>query len=193
MYIKNGVEKPMTHFIVEKTVEIPKDIKVNMKQIRGGYTVEIEGPKGKIVKSFTRLNVQITLDDNKFTIASHFGKKTDAAMVGTIRGHLNNMIKGVQELYTYQVQIITSHFPATVEVQKSTILIKNLYGRRDPIKVPYDPSVNIKVKGEMVTLTGIDKEIVSQVAARLAESSRLRGRRSKDPTVFQDGLYVVNT
>ena len=103
------------------------------------------------------------------------------------------MIKGVNELYTYQVQVITSHFPATVEVQKSIILIKNLYGRRDPIKVPYDPSVNIKIKADIVTLTGIDKEKVSQVAARLAESSRLRGRRSKDPTVFQDGLYVINT
>ncbi len=183
----------MTHFTVEKTVEIPDDIKVDMKQIRGGYTVEIEGPKGKIEKDFTRLSVKISLEDKKFVITSHFGKKREASMVGTIAGHLKNMIQGVKELYTYQVQIITSHFPATVEVQKSVVLIKNLYGRRDPIEVPYDSSVDIKVKGDLVTLTGINKELVSQAAARLAESSRLRGRRSKDPTVFQDGLYVLNT
>ncbi len=183
----------MTHYAIEKTVEIPNNIKVDMKQIRGGYTVKIEGPKGNIEKSFTRLSINMVLEDNKFVISSHFGKKKEASMVGTITGHLNNMIKGVQELYTYQVQIITSHFPATVEVQKSVVLIKNLYGRRDPIKVPFDPSVDIKVKGEIVTLTGINKEMVSQAAARLAESSRLRGRRSKDPTVFQDGLYVINT
>ncbi|MHA1977862.1 MAG: 50S ribosomal protein L6 [Candidatus Hodarchaeales archaeon] len=183
----------MTHYSIEKTVEVPKDIKVDMKQIRGGYTVKIEGPKGKLEKSFTRLTVNMSFENNTFVISSHFGKKRAAAMVGTITGHLNNMIKGVKELYTYKVQIITSHFPATVEAQKSVILIKNLYGRRDPIKVPYDPSVNIKIKGDMITLTGIDKELVSQAAARLAESSRLRGRRSKDPTVFQDGLYVINT
>ena len=183
----------MTHFVIEKTVEVPKNIKVDMKQIRGGFTVKIEGPKGNIEKSFTRISVNISYENNKFVISSHFGKKREAALVGTIAGHLNNMIKGVNELYTYQVQVITSHFPATVEVQKSIILIKNLYGRRDPIKVPYDPSVNIKIKADIVTLTGIDKEKVSQVAARLAESSRLRGRRSKDPTVFQDGLYVINT
>ena len=183
----------MTHFAIEKTVEIPKGVKVGMKQIRGGYTVEIEGPKGKLEKSFTRLRVKMSLEKNKFVISSHFGKKREASMVGTITGHLNNMIKGVNELYTYQVQIITSHFPATVEVQKSVVLIKNLYGRRDPIKVPYDPLVNIKIKGDMVTLTSIDKELVSQAEARLAESSRLRGKRIKDPTVFQDGLYVINT
>lgn len=183
----------MTHYHIEKTVEVPENIKVDMKTIRGGYTIKIEGPKGNIEKSFARLSIKITYENNKFVISSHFGKKREAAMVGTIAGHLNNMIKGVNELYTYQVQVITSHFPATVEVQKSVILIKNLYGRRDPIKVPYDPSVNVKTKGDLVTLTGINKETVSQVAARLAESSRLRGRRSKDPTVFQDGLYVVNT
>jgi len=89
------------------------------------------------------------------------------------------------------VQIITSHFPATVEVQKEILLIKNLYGRRDPIRVPVDPSITTKVEGDLVIFTGINKEKVAQAATRLAESTRLRGKRGKDPTVFQDGLYVV--
>jgi len=181
----------MKHYLVERTVEIPENIEANMKPIRGGFVVSIKGPKGTVEKKFSRLNVNLTMEDSKFVIQSHFGKKREASMVGTIAGHLTNMIKGVIELYTYKVQVITSHFPATVEVQKNEILIKNLYGRRDPIRVPLDPSVNIKVKSDLVTITGINKESVSQTAARLAESSRLRGRRSKDPTVFQDGLYVI--
>ena len=181
----------MKHYLEERIVEVPENTDVDMKTIRGGFTVSIKGPKGELTKTFSRLNVHMSLKDKTFTIQSHFGKKREAAMVGTITGHLNNMIKGVNELYTYKVQVITSHFPATVEVQKNEVLIKNLYGRREPIRIPFDPSVNIKIKGDMVTLTGINKELVSQTAARLAESSRLRGRRSKDPTVFQDGLYVV--
>ena len=181
----------MKHYLVERTVEIPDNIEAKMNPIRGGFVVTIKGPKGTVEKTFSRLNVNLTLEDSKFVIQSHFGKKREASMVGTITGHLSNMIKGVIELYTYKVQVITSHFPATVEVQKKEILIKNLYGRRDPIRIPLDPSVDIKVKSDLVTITGINKETVSQTAARLAESSRLRGRRSKDPTVFQDGLYVV--
>lgn len=182
----------MKHYLEERIVEVPESTDAKMEPIRGGYTVSIKGPKGELTKTFSRLNVHLSLKEKIFTIQSHFGKKREAAMVGTIAGHLKNMIKGVNEQYTYRVRVITSHFPATVEVQTNEVLIKNLYGRRDPIRVPLDPSVDVKVKGEFVTITGINKEATSQVAARLAEASRLRGRRSKDPTVFQDGLYVVD-
>ncbi|MFX0085487.1 MAG: 50S ribosomal protein L6 [Candidatus Hodarchaeota archaeon] len=182
----------MKHYAIEKIIEVPKDIKATLEPVRGGKRVKIKGSKGELERTFRRLRVYFTLDGDKFIIQSHFGNKAEAAMVGTIAGHLSNMIKGVTEGFTYKVRIITSHFPATVEVQKNLVLIKNLYGRRDPIRVPFDnDAINISVKGDIVTMMGIDIEKVSQVASRLAESTRLRGRRSKDPTVFQDGLYVV--
>jgi len=181
----------MKHYAIEKIIEVPDNTTASLSQIRGGKTVLIKGPKGELVRTFTRLRVQISLVDNKFIIQSFFGNKAEAAMVGTIAGHISNMIKGVTEGFTYEVQVITSHFPATVEIKDQLIFVKNLYGRRDPIRIPYDESVNITVKGDMVIMTGIDIEKVSQTAARLAEATRLRGRQSKDPTVFQDGLYVV--
>jgi len=182
----------MKHYSVERVVEIPKDITATLDPVRGGKNVKIKGSKGELERTFKRLQVHFTLESNKFIIQNHFGNKTEAAMVGTIAGHLSNMIKGVTEGFTYKVRIITSHFPATVEVQKNIILVKNLYGRRDPLRIPFDTkAINISVKGDIVTMTGIDIEKVSQTASRLAESTRLRGRRSKDPTVFQDGLYVV--
>lgn len=181
----------MKHYTIERVIEVPDQLSATLTPIRGGKSVKIKGPKGELLREFKRLVVHISLQDNKFTIQSHFGNRAEAAMVGTIAGHLSNMIKGVLEGFTYKVRVITSHFPATVEVQKERVLVKNLYGRRDPIRIPYDKSVKIEVKGDTVTLTGIDIEKVSQTAARLAEATRLRGRRSKDPTVFQDGLYVV--
>jgi large subunit ribosomal protein L6 len=182
----------MSHYSIEKIVEVPKEVTVIEKTVQGGKQIRIKGPKGELVRTFKRLRVHIVLEDNKFIIQSYFGSKAEASMVGTITGHIKNMIKGVTEGFIYKVQVITSHFPATVEVQKNTLLVKNLYGRRDPIRIPFDKSVEISIKGDMVILNGIDIEKVSQTAARLAESTRLRGRRSKDPTVFQDGLYVVS-
>ncbi|MHA1213869.1 MAG: 50S ribosomal protein L6 [Candidatus Hodarchaeales archaeon] len=176
---------------IEKTVEIPEKVTVTLEQTRNGQKAKIEGPKGILTREFKRINVLISKHDNQLKIQSSFGRKTEAAMVGTIAGHLKNMIKGVTEGFVYKVRIITSHFPATVEIKKDTIYVNNLYGRRDPIKVPRDKNVEIKIKGDMITFSGIDIERVSQSAARLAEATRLRGKRSKDPTVFQDGLYVV--
>lgn len=181
----------MRHFVIKKTIDVPKTVTATLDSIRGGKSVTIKGPKGELKRTFERLRVHLSLRNNKFTIQSYFGTKAEASMVGTIAGHLSNMIKGVTEGFTYKVQIISSHFPATVEIQENTILVKNLYGRRDPIRIPYDNAVNTDVKGDIITFTGIDIERVSQIAARLAEATRLRGRRSKDPTVFQDGLYMV--
>lgn len=181
----------MKHYAIERIIEVPEDVTATLTPVRGGKTVRIKGHKGELVRTFERLNVHMSISEKKLRIQSFFGKKAEASMVGTIAGHLSNMIKGVTEGFTYKVRVITSHFPATVEVQKDTIFVKNLYGRRDPIRIPYEKSVNINVKGDLVTMTGIDIEKVSQTASRLAESTRLRGRQSKDPTVFQDGLYVV--
>ncbi|MHA2245223.1 MAG: 50S ribosomal protein L6 [Candidatus Hodarchaeales archaeon] len=181
----------MKHYAIERIIEVPKDVTATLTPVRGGKTVHIKGRKGELVRTFKRLKVQMSINEKKFVIQSFFGKKTEASMVGTIAGHLSNMIKGVTEGFTYKVRVITSHFPATVEVQKNTIFVKNLYGRRDPIRIPCDKAVNITIKGDLVTMTGIDIEKVSQIASRLAEATRLRGRQSKDPTVFQDGLYVI--
>ncbi|MFX0124554.1 MAG: 50S ribosomal protein L6 [Candidatus Hodarchaeota archaeon] len=183
----------MKHYAIEKIIEVPENTTATLTPVRGGKSVLIKGPKGELMRTFKRLKVHIFLIDNKFVIQSFFGNKTEASMVGTIAGHLTNMIKGVTEGFTYKVRVITSHFPATVEIQEELIFVKNLYGRRDPIRIPFDKSVNVTVEGDMVTLTGNDIEKVSQTAARLAEATRLRGRRSKDPTVFQDGLYVVHS
>ncbi|MFX0172464.1 MAG: 50S ribosomal protein L6 [Candidatus Hodarchaeota archaeon] len=183
----------MKHYAIERIVEVPEEVTGTLIPIRNGRKVQIKGPKGELIRSFERLRIILTFEDKKFIIQSYFGNKAEAAMVGTIAGHINNMIKGVTEGFTYKVQVITSHFPATVEIQNGIILVKNLYGRRDPIRIPFNKdAVDISIQGDMVTLTGIDIEIVSQTAARLAEATRLRGRRSKDPTIFQDGLYVVS-
>lgn len=183
----------MKHVIIEKTVELPEDLTASLSPIRGGYQVHIKGPKGELTRAFKRLRVHMSFHDSrKFFIQSYFGNKAGAAMVGTITGHIKNMIKGVTEGFTYKVQVITSHFPATVELREDAILVKNLYGRRHPIRVPYDnKAIDISVSGDTLTMTGVNIEKVSQTAYRLAESTRLRGRRSKDPIVFQDGLYVV--
>ena len=98
----------MKHYAIERSVEVPETVKATLGSIRGGKTVKIKGSKGELERTFDRLRINLSLDDNKFTIQSHFGYKAEAAMVGTITGHISNMIKGVTEGFTYKVQIITS-------------------------------------------------------------------------------------
>ena len=120
-------------------------------------------------------------------------RKKDAAAVGTIAGHIKNMFKGVTEGYKYTLVMASSHFPMTAKVDKAkgAVFIENFYGRKAPIIVPVNlKNIDIKIKGKEIEITGTDIEAVSQAAAKITEATRLRGRLAKDPTVFQDGIYL---
>jgi large subunit ribosomal protein L6 len=184
----------MSQYHTERIVEIPEGVEITSEPLTHGKKIFVKGPKGTLEREFDRLRVQIHIEDEKVRIENYFADKSAISMAGTIAGHIKNMIKGVTKGFKYTVRIITSHFPVTCEIQNDVILVKNLYGRRDPIRVPRIEGVDLKIREEeYIDVTGIDIEKVSQQSARLAESSRLRGKKAKDPTRFQDGLYVVES
>ena len=117
------------------------------------------------------------------------GKKT-RAMVGTWAAHIRNMVKGSQENYEYKLKVCFSHFPIKVKVQPDRVIIENFLGERTPRKarIMGAPATKVKSAGEEITVTGPDIEAVSQTAANLEQSCKIRGF---DPRVFQDGIYIT--
>ncbi len=178
-------------FKKEKIVEIPDNVEITVDKT----VVVVKGPRGELKRDFDKMPIFFDfVSDKELKVFTMFGKSKDNAMVGTVAGHIKNMIKGVTEGFTYKIKVVTSHFPATVKYNKkeNRIEIHNLYGRKDPIRIPIPPDydVNINIQDRDVEISGNDIEHVSQLAHRIAESTRLRGKRAKDPTVFMDGLYV---
>jgi large subunit ribosomal protein L6 len=49
-------------------------------------------------------------------------------------------------------------------------------------------SAQVKVQGDEVIITGVNKEDVGQTMANLEQATKIKGR---DPRVFQDGIYLV--
>ena len=87
--------------IGKQPVPIPDKVKVDVK----GHTVSVEGPKGKISKTFAPV-VSITVKDNSVTVSptedeSRFAK----AMVGTVRSVIAGMVKGASEGYSKELEI----------------------------------------------------------------------------------------
>lgn len=178
-------------FKKEKIIEIPDNVEIKVEK----SLVTVKGPRGELKRNFDKMPIYFKfISDKELKIFTMFGKAHENAMVGTVAGHINNMIKGVTEGFTYKIKVITSHFPATVKHDKNRnrIEIHNLYGRKDPIVIPIPENykLDIKIQDRDVEISGNDVEQVSQIAHRIAESTRLRGKRAKDPTVFMDGLYV---
>ena len=109
-------------------------------------------------------------------------------MIGTIAGKIENMITGVTKGYEYKLQVVYAHFPITISVEGDKILIKNFLGEKYPRVSKIFGNVDVKVKGQEITITGVNKEDVGQTAANLVQTTKVR---KKDQRVFKDGIFIV--
>ncbi|MBD3190553.1 MAG: 50S ribosomal protein L6 [Candidatus Heimdallarchaeota archaeon] len=172
---------------VEKTVEAPEEVTLDLK----GMRVFVEGPLGKLQRDFTGEPVNMELDGSVLKVSAAFPRRRELAMVGTVTAHVRNMVVGVTKGYTYKLTIVYSHFPISVDVQGKEVIIKNLYGQRDPRRAKIcGDHVDVKVEGEEVIITGINKEHVGQTSANIQEICKLRGKYHKDPRRFMDGVWI---
>ncbi len=114
-------------------------------------------------------------------------RKKEAALVGTITSHIQNMITGVTKGYTYKLKIVFSHFPISVKLQGKSILIENFTGERRARSIELIGDVKVKIEPDDIIVEGINLEHVSQTAANIEQATRVR---NKDPRVFLDGIYV---
>ena len=185
------VIKAATPIHEKRLVEIPAGVEVTL--IDTNY-LRIKGKKGTLERKFERVSTQITLTDSNIEVFDYFVKRKQKAMVGTIAAHLKNMILGVQNPFVYKLKIIYSHFPITVQVKKGKngayLEYTGMYGMKDRTRIPVPEKVKVKVQGEDIVCEGIDIEKVGQFAARVEQATRLRGKRAKDPRIFQDGIYT---
>ncbi len=129
----------------------------------------------------------IELDGKEVVIRANWPRKTEAALVGTVSSHIQNMIVGVTKGFTYKLKIVFSHFPISVKVKENTVLIENFTGERSPRKARIMGDVKVQAKGDDVVVQGIDLEDVSQTAANIEKATKVK---KKDPRVFLDGIYV---
>ena len=170
---------------IREEIAIPEGVEV----IINDNEVSVKGPNGEDSRKFTYPNVSIKEEEDVVVLETTFPKKKDKAMIGTTRAHINNMIIGVTDGFTYHMKIVFAHFPMTVKVQKDTVVIDNFLGERHPRTAKIVGSSKVAVKGDAVTVTGINKEHVGQTMANLEQATKIKGR---DPRVFQDGIYLIS-
>jgi large subunit ribosomal protein L6 len=170
---------------LREEIDIPEGVEVKLDN---GVTVK--GPQGELNRNFNYPNVKISEEDGKVVLSTDFPRNKDKSMLGTIKAHISNMIIGVTDGFTYHMKIVFAHFPMTVKVKGQTVTIDNFVGEKHPrtCKIVGDQT-KVTVKGDEVTITGINKEHVGQTMANLEQATKIKG---KDPRVFQDGIYLVS-
>ncbi|MEM2341139.1 MAG: 50S ribosomal protein L6 [Candidatus Bathyarchaeia archaeon] len=166
-----------------RKIKIPEGVKVNIN----GKIVEVIGEKGRLIRDFSKHPVTIQASNNEIEISALWPRKKEKACVGTVAAHIRNMIRGVTKGFTYKLKIVFAHFPISVKVSGDKVLIENFMGERAPRIAKIVGDTKVIVKGDDIIVQGIDIEEVSQTAANIEQTTRIKDR---DPRRFLDGIYV---
>jgi len=160
----------------KKVIPIPKGVELKVD----GRRVHVKGPKGEL--SYDLLaGVELKLADGQAHVEQHSNALNRAAIHGLSRALIGNMVEGVSTGFSKSLEIIGTGYRAQVQGQK---LVLNL-GFSHPIEYPLPQGISAKVEGSVVTVSGIDKAMVGQVAAEV--------RRFRPPEPYKGkGVRYVN-
>jgi len=153
--------------IGKKPIAIPKGVTVKIE----GNTIGVQGPKGKLD---TSLPAGITVEQKDGNIVAIRENDSQSALHGLARALVNNAVEGVTKGWTRELEIVGIGYRA--EMKGKGLVVFSL-GYSHPIEYPLPTGVDAAVdpKQTRITLTGIDRQKVGQVAAEM------RGLRPPDP------------
>lgn len=162
-------------------VAIPGTVKVAIS----GTTVNVEGPKGKLEKTFDKA-VAIVVEDGQIKVSPAVDTRFARAMYGTARSIINNMVQGVVEGYFKDLEINGVGFQANL---KGKVLNLKL-GFSHDINYNIPDSVKITVDGgTKLRVSGVDKHMVGQAAASIKKFAPIEPYKGKGVRII--GEHVI--
>ncbi len=145
--------------IGKKPVAVPKGVTVSVS----GNEIKVKGPKGEL-SSTLHPNIEMKTENGEYVFTRPNDLKENRALHGLMRALLQNMILGVSEGYSKTLDIVGVGYKVE---QKGANLLINL-GFSHPIY--FMPPAGITVASTtptQIVISGIDKQLVGQVAAKL--------------------------
>ena len=128
-----------------------------------GNTVTVKGPKGELTNEFNKL-IKIEQVDNEIICSRDNDAIFTKSIHGTTNSLIENMIIGVSQGYTKELEAVGVGYSFAVAGNKITVTAG--YSHPVIVEVPAGLSVESKVNTEL-TISGIDKQKVSEFAANI--------------------------
>lgn len=138
-------------------ITVPSDVEVKIE----GKKITVKGPKGTLEREIHK-NISVSMENNVITITRPDDEPENRSLHGLTRSLLNNMVKGVKEEYTRELQINGVGYRAQKQGNK---LVMNL-GYSHPVEMEQPAGITFDVPNpNTIIVKGIDKELVGQTAA----------------------------
>jgi len=127
-----------------------------------GKKIKITGPKGSLSLIFTR-DVEVKIENQVITVSAVGGSIRSRQMHGTVRALVSNMVKGVTVGWVKILEMVGTGYRAEVR-DKSLVL--NI-GYSHPVIINAPDGITFEVQKNVITVSGIDKELVGLTADRI--------------------------
>ncbi len=138
-------------------IPVPSGVTVDIK----GSDISVKGPKGQLARSI-RPEVTIKQEDGKLVVERTSDTRTVRSLHGLTRTLVANMVKGVTEGFTQNLEIIGVGYRAVMEGRK--LVMQLGYSHSVEIEPPQGLEIVVG-KGNILTVSGIDKQAVGDLSA----------------------------
>ena len=161
--------------IGKKSIQLPKDVTVQYEK----GTVTVKGSKGTLTQPIDP-DFKIENQEGVLTVIRPTEQKRHKALHGLYRALIANMVEGVSVGFKKQLELVGVGYKATTQ---GNVLELNLgYSHSIYVAVPDELSVAAetpKGKNPTVTLEGIDKQLIGQVAAKIKSLRKVEPYKGK--------------
>jgi large subunit ribosomal protein L6 len=145
--------------IGKRSVALPKGVTATVE----GKTVKVKGPKGELKVSLVD-EVDAKVDEHGVTVTPKEGAEQGRQMWGLSRTLVNNLVVGVTQGFTQKLEISGVGYRAAVQGKNLQLQL----GFSHDVLYPIPAGINIVCeKPTSISVSGIDKQLVGQVAAEI--------------------------
>lgn len=169
---------------IEEKISIPKEIEIEVKE----NIIKVKSSKGENQRKLINPKIKIEKKNDYIILKVQKPTKREKKIINTFKAHIKNLIKGVINPFSYKIKICSGHFPISVSKENNYLIIKNFFGEKKPRKAKILEGVEIKINGDIISVEGVDKELVGQSASNIEQCTR---RCGFDRRIYQDGCWII--
>lgn len=148
--------------IGKKIINIPEDVQVSINQ----QHISCKGPKGELNLNINpKINIKKDNNQISFSISDNNIDKNTKALHGLSRSLTANMIHGVKEGYTKTLEVIGVGYRMNLKGRNLELSL----GFSHLINFTTPDNIEIKIQKNQIIISGVDKQLVGQVAAQIRD------------------------
>lgn len=146
--------------IGKQIISIPEKTEVT----KNDGVISVKGPLGELSRPF-KDDIVVTISGKEITLAPKEGGTTSQALWGTYAAHIKNMIAGVNK--KFEKKLIVEGIGYRTEISGDKVVFSLGFSHKITVSIP--KGISMTIEKTIITISGIDKELVGHFAASIRD------------------------